>query len=143
MSIRLLHIILSTGSGFTWLARLGHTVQEPTPTIAPLLAKNAWIKSLAGKTLTEAKMAVYVEDEKKFTVTGDILMVRFGLSGLTILNSAGKVADPLHAGRIRVAIDLFPDLDIEALDKKLQEHFGPNKNKLLRNVSSEFLPPGK
>jgi predicted flavoprotein YhiN len=40
------------------------------------------------------------------------------------------------------AIDLFPTFNIGELDKKLRDHLDANKNKLLRNVASEFLPPG-
>ena len=132
----------STGDGFAWLSEIGHTVQDPTPTIVPLRAKDEWVRSLAGKTLPNAKITFYLGTEKKFASTGPILLTHFGLSGPTILNSAGKVADLLHEGSVSAKIDLFPTLDIGALDKELQKHFEANKNKLLKNVAAKFLPPG-
>lgn len=132
----------STGDGFQWLEELGHTVVEPTPTIVPLKAKNAWIKSLSGKTLTGGKIIFYLEGKKKFAQSGNILLTHFGLSGPTILNCAGKVADLLYEGKVAAKIDLFPTLDIGPLDTKLQEHFDNNKNKTLRNVMRDFLPAG-
>lgn len=132
----------STGDGFLWLEEIGHTVVEPTPTIVPLKAKNVWIKSLSGKTLTGGKITFYLEGKKKFAQSGNILLTHFGLSGPTILNCAGKVADLLYEGKVTAKIDLFPTLDIGPLDTKLQEHFDNNKNKTLRNVMRDFLPAG-
>ncbi len=132
----------STGDGFLWLKQLGHTVKEPTPTIVPLKTKEAWVKSLSGKTLPNAKVTFYSGTKKQFSQTGDILLTHFGLSGPTILNCAGRVADLLHEGSVTATIDLFPTLDIGALDAKLQAHFEMNKNKLLRNVMRDFLPAG-
>lgn len=132
----------STGDGFGWLRALGHTVEEPTPTIVPLKAKDAWIRSLAGKSLPNAKITFYLGTEKKFSSTGTILLTHFGLSGPTILNNAGKVADLLHEGRVTATIDLFPALNIGELDTKFREHLDAHKNKLLKNVAHEFLPPG-
>lgn len=132
----------STGDGFAWLRGLGHTVEDPTPTIVPLKAKDAWIRSLQGKVLTGAKITFYLETEKKFARTGDILLTHFGLSGPTVINSAGEVADLLHEGAVTARIDLFPTFNIGELDTKLRQHFDANKNKLLKNVAHEFLPAG-
>jgi len=132
----------STGDGFSWLRALKHTVVDPTPTIVPLRANNTWIHLLSGKALPGVKIAFYLEDKKQFAVTGNILLTHFGLSGPTILNSAGKVVDLIHSGQVKATIDLFPTLDIGALDDKLVECFESNKNKLLRNAVREFLPAG-
>lgn len=132
----------STGDGFLWLEELGHTVVEPTPTIVPLKTKDAWIKSLRGKTLTGGKITFYLDGKKKFTQSGNILLTHFGLSGPTILNCAGKVADLLYEGKVTAKIDLFPTLDVGSLDTKIQEHFNEHKNKTLRNVMRDFLPAG-
>lgn len=132
----------STGDGFEWLRTLKHTVVEPTPTIVPLRAKDSWIHLLAGKVLPGAKISFFVGEKKQFAAMGDILLTHFGLSGPTILNSAGKVSDLLHSGQVSAIIDLFPSLDIGTLDQKLVNHFESNKNKLLRNAMRDILPPG-
>lgn len=132
----------STGDGFIWLRNIGHTIKDPTPTIVPLKAKDAWIKNLSGKTLTNAKIIFYTNNKKQFSESGNILLTHFGLSGPTILNCAHKVADLLHTGQVTATIDLFPNLNIGELDKLLVDLFEENKNKLLRNVMRELLPPG-
>ena len=137
----------STGDGFNWLQELGHTVQKPTPTIVPLAAKEKWIKELSGVTLEKVKITFYLsnsllQNKKQFSKTGNVLLTHFGLSGPSILNCAGKVGDLLYEGSVTATIDIYPDLDIGALDAKLVEIFNANKNKLLRNVAKEFMPAG-
>jgi len=132
----------STGDGFAWLKELGHTIVPPTPTIVPLKVKEGWVKKLSGVSVPHMKITFSVQGAKKFSRTGPLLFTHFGVSGPTILNSAGDVADLLHEGSVSAHIDLFPDMDQGAFDKKLTELFDANKNKMLRNVLKEILPPG-
>jgi len=132
----------STGDGFSWLAQLGHTIAKPTPTVVPLRVKEGWVKSLAGVSLPSMKITFFARGEKKFSRTGVLLFTHFGISGPTILNSAGKVSDLLHEGVVTAFVDLFPGADQGALDRKMTELFDANKNKLLRNVLKDMVPPG-
>ncbi len=132
----------STGDGFDWLRALGHTVKEPTPTIVPLAAPEAWVHALSGTALEDAKITFFRDGEKAFSKKGKILFTHFGLSGPLILNSAGDVADLLHAGKVTATIDLFPTRNIGELDAFLLATFDAHKNKLLKNVLRECVPAG-
>jgi len=132
----------STGDGFGWLAELGHAVMKPTPTIVPLRAKDAWVKSLAGIALPDMKMTFSVNGVRKFSVRGSVLLAHFGLSGPLILNAAGKVADLLYEGEVSARIDTYPDMDLGILDRYISSVFDEHKNKLLRNAFREIAPTG-
>ncbi|MEX0650057.1 MAG: aminoacetone oxidase family FAD-binding enzyme [Candidatus Andersenbacteria bacterium] len=132
----------STGDGFTWLKKLSHTVEDPTPTLVPLQVREAWITKLAGVSLPDVKITFWVNDEKRFSRRGRILCTHFGVSGPLILNSAGQVADMLHEGSVTARIDLFPDLDLGALDAHIVAAIEGNKNKTVRNVLRHIVPPG-
>lgn len=132
----------SRGDGFEWLRSLGHTVHDPTPTIVPLKVREKWVKKLSGISAPDIKITCYLDGKKKFSKVGTILFTHFGLSGPTILNLAGKVADLLYEGPVETRIDLFPQLDLGILDKHITQVFDANKNKLLRNVFRELVPPG-
>lgn len=132
----------STGDGFRWLENLGHKVEKPTPTIVPLKTKETWVKKISGKNFPGAKITFLVGGVKKLSRSGNILFTHFGLSGPVILNSAGEVADLLHEGVVEARIDVFPALDIGALDKKITQLFDGNKNKILKNVLKEITPAG-
>lgn len=132
----------SRGDGFVWLRNIGHTVHTPTPTIVPLRVGDAWVKRMAGKKLPDSKVIFFVNGERRFFVRGDVLVTHFGLSGPTILNAAGKVADLLQEGEVEARIDIAPDMDLGILDKHIGTVFDANKNKLLKNVLREIVPPG-
>lgn len=140
----------STGDGFLWLKKLGHKIQEPTPTLVPLAVRDGWVKELAGISFPSAKISFFVggastllgAGKKKLALKGKILFTHFGLSGPLILNAAGKVSDMLHEGPVSAFIDAYPDIDLGALDKRIVNIFNANKNKTLKNVFKDIAPAG-
>ncbi len=132
----------STGDGFKFLKKLGHTVLKPTPNIVPLKVKDKWIKSISGVSLSFMKITFFVNDKKAFSKTGKILFTHFGLSSPLILNSAKMVADLLHAGPVTAKIDCYPDTNSGALEEQIIKIFDKNKNRDFKNVISEIAPKG-
>ncbi len=132
----------STGDGFAWLRNLGHTVEEPTPTIVPLAIKEEWIHLLAGVSQKDSKITFFVDTKKQFILRGTILFTHFGISGPLILNNAYKVSELMHTGQVTACIDMYPSLDIGALEKSIIALFDGNKNKELKNVIKEIVPDG-
>lgn len=132
----------STGDGFGFLKKLGHSVSDPTPSIVPLAVSDTWVHELAGVSLSFMKVTFYLEGKKLFSKTGKILFTHFGLSGPLILNSAHLVGDALHSGSVTATIDAYPDTDLGALEKKIISVFDNNKNKMLKNVFKELVPEG-
>lgn len=132
----------STGDGFEFLRSIGHTVVAPTPTIVPIAVSESWIRGFQGLSLPDAKITVYCDSTKKFTKRGPILFTHFGLSGPTILNSAGAIADLLHAGTVTVAIDMYPDMDQGTCEQYILSVFDENKNKTFKNIIRDILRVG-
>src|SRR3990170_2901450 len=132
----------STGDGFKWLRDLGHTVEDPTPTIVPLAVADDWVKELSGVSLSFMKINFFINGVKKLSLKGKILFTHFGLSGPLILNAASKVADMLHDGQVTATIDAYPDTDIGALDKKITKIFDANKNKIFKTAFKKIAPEG-
>jgi predicted Rossmann fold flavoprotein len=132
----------STGDGFNWLKSLGHSVENPTPSIVPLKVKESWVKSLSGISLSFMKITFFSEGVKKFFKKGKVLFTHFGLSGPLILNSAAEVADLLQSGQVTATIDAYPDTDLGSLEDKIIKIFDANKNKMLKNVFDEIAPHG-
>lgn len=132
----------STGDGLRWLAKLGHTIEAPTPTIVPLKTKDTWPALLPGTTLSPMKITFFVDGKKAFSKTGNVLFTHFGISGPTILNCAAEVSDLLHEGSVTAHIDACPALDVGGLERHLVAVFDANKNKALKNVLKDALGPG-
>jgi predicted Rossmann fold flavoprotein len=132
----------STGDGFKWLAALGHTVNPPTPTIVPIKVREGWAKSLSGITLPNVKITFFGDGKKVFSKKGPLLFTHFGLSGPTILNSAGAIGQLLSEGGVTATIDMFPDKDFAELENILLAAVDANKNKDFKNVLEKVLPGG-
>ncbi len=130
----------STGDGFKWVEKLGHTIHRPNPNIVPLRSNTEWVKHISGTTLSFMKITFFVNDEKAFSKTGKILFTHFGLSAPLILNSAKEVRKLLDQGRVHAEIDLFPDTHLGALDKRILKLFEKTKNKDVKNALMELLP---
>ena len=132
----------STGDGFAFLKELGHTVENPTPNLVPLSIAEQWIKNLSGVALDNVKITFFVDNQKKFSLKGKILCTHFGISGPLILNAARRVADLLHEGVVTAEIDVYPSLDVGALDRHITAVFDEHKNKLFENTLPYLVPHG-
>ncbi len=132
----------STGDAFGWLERLGHSIVQPTPTLVPLRVNDAWVKKLAGITLTDMKITFFTDGRRAFSKKGRLLFTHFGLSGPLILNSAHQVHDLLSGGTVTCIIDAFPEVDFAELEKRIITAIDANKNKNFRNVLDTLVPPG-
>jgi predicted Rossmann fold flavoprotein len=116
----------STGDGFKWLKKLGHTIIENDFALVPIVVKDEWAKKLGGVALSDIKIISFLDGVRQSAKIGRVLFTHFGLSGPTILNMAREVGDMLRNGEVVLSLDLFPKLDAGALRRKLQEILGIN-----------------
>ncbi|MEN7972352.1 MAG: aminoacetone oxidase family FAD-binding enzyme [Verrucomicrobiota bacterium] len=132
----------STGDGLRWLQEAGHTIHEATPDIVPLRVKEQWVKDLSGTTLDPMEITFTATDGNSTSKRGKILFTHFGLSGPLILNSANEVKRLLKRGEVATHIDLFPGIESHLVDRQVLKTFDENKNKIVRNVIKQLVPPG-
>ncbi len=130
----------STGDGFKWLKDIGHTVTEPTPSLVPLATKDVWTHRLAGVSLSDIKLTVIQNGEKRQIKKGKILFTHVGVSGPTILNMSKDIGELLKYGEVTVSLDLLPTFDYSQLNTKLQEVFSEKSNTKFKNSLSELIP---
>jgi predicted Rossmann fold flavoprotein len=130
----------STGDGFTWLAQLGHTVRRPDASLVPIALKDTWTKQLSGLTLPEVKISVFQNGKRFNSKKGKLLFTHVGVSGPTILNMSKGIGELLPYGEVTLALDLFPSLDIGALDQMLIRLFHEHANKQFKNILGELVP---
>lgn len=130
----------STGDGFLWLAKLGHSVREPDASLVPITLKDTWTKLLSGLTLPNVKISVFQNGKRFNSKKGKLLFTHVGVSGPTILNMSKGIGELLPYGEVTLALDLFPALDSGALDQTLITLFHNHANKQFKNVLGELLP---
>jgi predicted Rossmann fold flavoprotein len=115
----------STGDGFVWAKKMGHSVSDLKPALTPLETKEKWVQRMKGITLNN--IGVSLNNKKK--IIGDVLFTHFGISGPVILNLSGSI-NP----RDNIFLDLEPDLNQEEVNKKLLNIFEENPKKDIINV---------
>ncbi len=130
----------STGDGFIWAKKLGHTVVEPSASLVPVAVKDAWVKSLQGVTLSDVKLTVLQDGARQAVKKGRILFTHFGVSGPMVLNASREIGELLKHGPVVISIDLFPSLDQGALNKKLTEILKERSNRQFKNLLASFIP---
>ena len=130
----------STGDGYAWAKKLGHTIHTPIPSLVPLKIKDTWIKNVAGVSLPLVKITTFQFGKKCQSVRGKILFTHVGVSGPTILNMSKHVGELLGYGDVIIELDLVPELDYGKLNQKLQDIFKVNANKMFKNSIGDIVP---
>ncbi len=133
----------STGDGYVWAKDCGHKIVDLRPALVPLVAKEAWVKSLQGLSLRNVEAAAYNHEGKKIISDfGELLFTHYGLSGPIILSMSNTIADYIQKSKKKalLVIDLKPALDYEKLDLRLQRVINDNSNKRLYKMVKELLP---
>lgn len=130
----------STGDGYKWLQKLGHTIIKPRPALVPINIKEAWPKEAQGLSLKNVELFVFQNSKKVESRFGELLFTHFGISGPIVLDLSGKIGELLEKGGVSLFLDLKPALSFEKLDKRLQSDFAKQSNKMFKNSLADLLP---
>ena len=131
----------STGDGYTFAEKLGHSIVKPKGSLVPLNVAEGAAAECQGLSLKNVAIKV-VDTKNKKTVYSDfveMLFTHFGLSGPMFLSASAHIRDA-KIGQYKIHIDLKPALDEEKLDNRILRDFSVNSNKILSNSLSKLLP---
>lgn len=136
----------STGDGYPWAEKAGHTVTDLYPTEVPLLSNEPFIKSKELQGLALRDVAVSVLNKKgKAIITHqmDMLFTHFGLSGPAILRCSQFVVkeQKKNGGQlVQVRIDSLPELNQEETFQALLSSIKEDPKKAVKNVWKGLVP---
>lgn len=139
----------STGDGFEFAKKLGHTVTDLKPSLVPLETYETDLcKNLQGLSLKN--VGIKLKDIEKNKVIyedfGEMIFTHFGVSGPTILSASAiilrykNINEMLKSKKIKLYIDLKPALTEEQLDLRIRRDFEEVKNKQFKNSLDKLLP---
>lgn len=129
----------STGDGYIFARKLGHTVTELRPSLIPLESPDSDCKRLQGLSLRNVRLTVTGRDGREvFSDFGEMLFTHFGISGPIVLSASCNMTD--YSKGYTAHIDLKPALDKDALDARILRDFSENINKAVSNSLSRLLP---
>lgn len=129
----------STGDGYGFAKKFGHTIISLKPALVPCEVKETWIKELQGLSLKNVTLSTYVDGKKYCEEFGEMLFTHFGISGPIVLSTSNRINKHTNK-RIEFIIDLKPALSREKLDRRILKDFNNYNNKQIINGLKDLLP---
>lgn len=137
----------TTGDGYQWLRKLGHTIIQPRPALAPMLFSPAPPAAWQGTPIRECVLTAIAEDRVSGSAVpvsqwrGDVLITHFGLSGPATLEvSKGAYLAMEQGKRVTMAVDFFPELSHEQLEDQLRTEFEAKPARTILTLTEQLVP---
>lgn len=130
----------STGDGYEFAKKMGHTVTALSPSLVPYNIKEEYVKELQGLSLKNIRVWLRSGKKEVFSDFGEMLFTHFGVSGPVILSSSSYAVPYLSKQDLTLTIDLKPALSYEQLDNRILRDFEELHNKQFKNALDHLLP---
>lgn len=136
----------STGDGYKWAKKAGHTLKPLYPTEAPILSDEPFIldKTLQGLSLRDVALSVLNKKEKKvITHQMDMIFTHFGVSGPAALRCSMFVHQTMGRDKsdfVTMTLDVLPTFSSSQLNQKFQQLIKNEGDKSLKNALKGLVP---
>lgn len=130
----------STGDGYRWIERLGHTIIDPLPALMPIITREGFVKDLEGLSLKNVEINVYKNGKKIDSRLGEAVFTADGMSGPIVLDMSKKIGQELPGNKLDMKIDFMPELNFPELDRKIQKYFREGSGRMFKNILYKILP---
>ena len=130
----------STGAGYDFARRTGHTVIEPRPSLVPVILAEKWCGEVEGLSLRNVSVSLIQNEKKIADEFGEALFTSNGMSGPVIIDLSRKIKDLLPPARLEISIDLKPALEHKTLDGRIQRDFAEYPTRQFKNSLGKLLP---
>lgn len=133
----------STGDGYHFARKAGHTIVPLRPSLIPLECAENWVKALQGLSLKNVTLTIETREGKKLAQEfGEMLFTHFGISGPIVLSASYKAVDYWQNNKqpLLARIDFKPALSNEKLNARLLREIEEQKKKQLKNSLHTLMP---
>ncbi|KAB2338889.1 NAD(P)/FAD-dependent oxidoreductase [Cytobacillus depressus] len=136
----------STGDGYAWAEKAGHTITELFPTEVPVTSAEPFIKEKTLQGLSLRSVALSVLNPKgKALITHkmDMIFTHFGISGPAVLRCSQFVAKAKKKWNLKevlMSIDALPDKKEEPLFQEILSGIKAEPKKSIKNLLKGHLP---
>lgn len=129
----------STGDGYRFAKKVGHSVVDCKPSLVPFNMKEDWCKEAMGVSLKNVSLTLKCGKKEIYSGFGEMLITHFGISGPLALSASSYYVSKAK-GECMCYLDLKPALTLEQLDKRVLRDFEESKNKQFRNALNHLFP---
>jgi len=131
----------STGDGYMLTESVGHTIVPIRPALVPVETGGDLANMLNGLHLRNVGVQLFIDNKKKQDGFGELLFMKYGLSGPVTLSLSSMIVDALQAGKkVTLVLDLKPALDTHKLDARLLRDFSKRSNEQMSSVLRGLIP---
>ncbi|WP_299739684.1 NAD(P)/FAD-dependent oxidoreductase [Rossellomorea sp. y25] len=136
----------STGDGYPWATKAGHTITDLFPTEVPLTSDEPFIKKkeLQGLSLRSVDLSVLNPKGKKIiTHKMDMIFTHLGISGPAVLRCSQYVVKAMkkwNLTHVSMQIDSMPDQNEEQLFQSLHKQVKEEGKKAAKNIFKGLVP---
>lgn len=128
----------SSGDGYAFAEKLGHTIHPPLPALSPLETEEAWPKTLSGLTLKNIRLRVTQNEKTVYEELGELLFAHFGVTGPLALSASSFIAESPAGAKLY--LDLKPGLQEDQLERRLLRDIQDAQRASLKNALDKLLP---
>ncbi len=129
----------STGDGYRFAEKAGHSVTKLYPSLVPLRVSEKWVSELMGLSLKNIKIKITVDNKEVYSDFGEMMFTHFGVTGPVILSASRYINDKIDK-KPKIHIDLKPALDNKELNSRILRDFKKYANKDFKNALDDLLP---
>jgi predicted Rossmann fold flavoprotein len=136
----------STGDGYAWAEKAGHTITELFPTEVPITSNEPFIQSkeLQGLSLRGVGLSVLNPKGKPLiTHEMDMIFTHFGISGPAVLRCSQYVVKAMKKWNLKevvMSIDALPGKKEEPLFQEIIAMVKADPKKSVKNILKGYLP---
>ncbi|WP_430784673.1 NAD(P)/FAD-dependent oxidoreductase [Virgibacillus flavescens] len=135
----------STGDGYAWAKKAGHTITKLYPTEVALTSNEPFIKQkqLQGLSLRDVALTVLNKKNKAIiTHQMDMIFTHFGISGPAVLRCSQFVVKEFMKDRteVEMVLDVLPSKNEDLLIKELWDTLQDNPKKSVKNTFKGIVP---
>ena len=129
----------STGDGYKWAEKCGHTIKELSPSLVPFEIEEKCCRDMMGLSLKNVDLHIKCGKKKIFDEQGEMLFTHFGISGPLTLSASSHLGD-MKKHRYIAEIDLKPALSEEQLYDRITRDFALLANHAAQGALVKLLP---
>ncbi|MGD6959914.1 NAD(P)/FAD-dependent oxidoreductase [Rossellomorea aquimaris] len=136
----------STGDGYPWATKAGHTITDLFPTEVPLTSDEPFVKKreLQGLSLRSVDLSVLNPKGKKIiTHKMDMIFTHLGISGPAVLRCSQYVVKAMkkwNLTHVAMQIDSMPDQNEEQLFQSIHKQVKEEGKKAAMNIFKGLVP---
>lgn len=155
----------TTGDGYRWAKKLGHTIVPPRPSLVPVTTDAAWVHALKGVTVPDVEVRVVGKGGSVLLAAttgsrgrpstslgagkapptlavrrGGFLFTHVGLSGPAVLDVSRAVSGHPRPDDLALECDFLPDVPDDEASALLQREAGEGSGRMLASLLGDRLP---